>query len=523
MTQLQDMEALRLAAEAQLKHRCSVAEASAKDAVLLLHELQVHQVELEMQNIALLDTRDELEAALASYTALYDFAPVGYFSLDQHGAIRQLNLAGAKLLGSNRLTLLGRVFASHVDKPDHAVFAETLALAASSDVHANCDIALTCQSPSARQVFVHIEIAPGTGEEPLHVVATDVTAAKQATADLNQQKETLRSILETTPDLVYSVDRQYRLLFINRVPAGLSMAEALNTDITDYVAPEQRQRVRNILRQVFETGVDGRFEVVARGEDDRPTWYETVVAPVFNGAEVVNATLLSRDITERIEGERRFKALSLRLVEAQEAARRDLTSMLHDRTSANLAALGINLDITEMALQTRDWSVIAERMGDNRALLDDTVASVREICTELRPPALDYAGLAPALESYTSQYAKRTGIAVRLDLSDQAVKLTPEIESTLFRIVQEALTNVAKHAAAKTVSVRLKLDRQPLRLIVADDGCGFDPLQPGDQGGLGIITMGEMAEFIGSRLTLQTSPGNGVRISVDIPLTELPV
>jgi two-component system CheB/CheR fusion protein len=161
-------------------------------------------------------------------------------------------------------------------------------------------------------------------------------------------------------------------------------------------------------------------------------------------------------------------------------------------------------------------------MGDNRALVEDTSASIREICAELRPPALDYAGLLPAIESYANLFARRTGIAIQINNTGHEEKLTPEIKSNLFRIVQEALTNVAKHAEASMINIELALDGPLLRLSVSDDGSGFE-LARLDSHGLGIINMREMAEFSGGSFYLASTPGGGTRISVELPIAEKPV
>ena len=399
MSRAKDMEALRTAAELHLQHRCELAEVAAADSLKLLSELQVHQIELEMQNNELIETREKLESALARYTELYDFAPVGYFTLDRGGAIRQLNLAGARLLDKNRSVLIGRLFSSFVAGGYKIAFADVLHRAAAGEVQQSCEIALVQSSRIQRQLFVHIEIAP-------------------------------------------------------------------------------------------------------------------VIADAMMRAVVV-------DITDRIEAEQRLKGMSLRLLGAQEEARRQLASELHDRSSANLAALGINLDVTEIALKSRDWQEIGVRMSDNRALVQDTQSSIREICTELRPPALDYAGLAPAIEAYASQFSHRTGIGVDLDCKGAGMKLPDHIESTLFRIVQEALTNIAKHAQARNVQVQLCLESQPLCLNVVDDGRGFDPGKLRAAQGLGIINMREMAEFTGGSFNLDSKPGGGTRIHVELaPRTE---
>ena len=235
-----------------------------------------------------------------------------------------------------------------------------------------------------------------------------------------------------------------------------------------------------------------------------------------------------QDITERRTSEQersnsvqRLALLSQHLVAVQEEARRRLAGELHDRTSPNLAAVGINLEVATMALQAHDWAEIGERIADNRALIEDTAASIREICADLRPPALDHAGLLPALEAYASQYFRRTGIAVTLDCVGRDTKLSRAKESILFRIFQEALTNIAKHAEARSISVELSLDDQMLRMSMSDDGHGFDPEAAAESRGLGLINMREMAEFSGGTFALLASPGQGVRIQVEIPTSEL--
>jgi PAS domain S-box-containing protein len=236
-----------------------------------------------------------------------------------------------------------------------------------------------------------------------------------------------------------------------------------------------------------------------------------------------------QDITERKESEQerseiaqRLALLSQHLVAFQEDTRRRLAGELHDRTSPNLAAVGINLEVAAMALQAHDWAEIGERMADNRALIEDTAASIREICADLRPPALDHAGLLPALESYASQYSHRTGIAVTLDCVGRDTKLSRDKESIMFRIFQEALTNTAKHAEATSIKVEVSLDEHFLRLSVSDDGRGFNPETAAESSGLGLINMREMAEFSGGAFALLASPGHGARIQVEIPTLETP-
>ena len=231
-----------------------------------------------------------------------------------------------------------------------------------------------------------------------------------------------------------------------------------------------------------------------------------------------------QDISERVAAEReragnvhRMAMLSHKLVAIQESTRRRLAQELHDRTSPNLAAIAINLESAALALRECDWKLVGDRMADNRGLLEDTAVGIREICADLRPPALDYAGLVAAVEAYVGQFAWRTGIAVAFEYARDATRPPGEVESILFRIVQEALTNVAKHAQATRASVNLAIDNAMIVLTVSDDGRGFAPDQLFGNAGLGLISMREMAEFLGGTFDIQSSPDGGTRVRASIP------
>ena len=217
--------------------------------------------------------------------------------------------------------------------------------------------------------------------------------------------------------------------------------------------------------------------------------------------------------TERSEQEKRFRTLSRRLVEVQEAERRKLSTELHDRISPGLAAIQINLNMLNHLLSTRGTEDARALLDDTAGLIADTTVSIREISSNLRPTVLDDGGLLPALAGYAQQFMQRTGIVVHLQTQDATSAPTPAVQSSLFRIVQEALTNCAKHAEAKNVTIRLSTDSHRVSLMIADDGVGFD-FERQSIPGLGLMTMRERAEFAGGSFSLETKPGQGTRIQV---------
>jgi PAS domain S-box-containing protein len=228
-----------------------------------------------------------------------------------------------------------------------------------------------------------------------------------------------------------------------------------------------------------------------------------------------------RDITERkrlelerAEAERQFRLLSSRLMEVQEAERRQLSAELHDRTSPQLAAIQINLTMLTNLLAAQETEDIRAVLDDTVHLIDDTTVGIREISANLRPAVLDDAGLLPALTAYAQQFSQRTGIVVHLHTDGATAPLPPAAQSSLFRIVQEALTNCVKHAKATHVTIELRTGgAQQVSLTVADDGVGFDADSQSSRG-LGLLTMRERAEFMGGRFALTSTPGQGTRITV---------
>jgi signal transduction histidine kinase len=214
----------------------------------------------------------------------------------------------------------------------------------------------------------------------------------------------------------------------------------------------------------------------------------------------------------------RLAELSRRVVSVQEEERRRLASELHDRTAANLAT--INLNLKSIARSVPVHSADADAlMEETRELLADTVVSIREFCGDLRPSILDYAGLQQALENFVDRFKRRTGLLGEVDHAGFTGRCPPEIESVLFRIVQEALLNCTKHAQAHMVRVVLRGDSRHLTLTVEDDGVGFDQSAlalAGSNAGSGLLNMKERAAFAGGSLSIESGPGRGTRITVEI-------
>jgi signal transduction histidine kinase len=216
------------------------------------------------------------------------------------------------------------------------------------------------------------------------------------------------------------------------------------------------------------------------------------------------------------ELEERVRELSLRLIDAQERERRKVGRDLHDRVGGSLTLLKL------AAHKARQVPVekIGEALAEIEKIADEIYEEVRTLSYALKPDMLDDLGLVEMLPAHFEQYTDRCGIKVDFRHTGLEKRLPPEIEITVFRIIQEALLNVARHAGVSEVSVRLACRGGALHLEIEDDGCGFDPARV-DQPSSGISDMQDRAYLAGGMVTVDSSPGAGTCVSCQLPITPL--
>ena len=223
------------------------------------------------------------------------------------------------------------------------------------------------------------------------------------------------------------------------------------------------------------------------------------------------AESLAQHEAERTQTEATLQRLSRSLLEAQESERRVIARELHDELGQSLQAIKINVQTAQRQPQQS-----AERLADSIGLLDHAIQQVRTLSVDLRPSLLDDLGLVAALEWYVDRQAQRVGFVGRFVAEPHELRLNPTVETTCFRIVQEALTNVARHAKAQHVWVELRQHEEEVRLTIRDDGAGFDVRAAHDRavhgGSFGLLGMRERAELAGGVLTIQSTPTQGTEI-----------
>lgn len=214
---------------------------------------------------------------------------------------------------------------------------------------------------------------------------------------------------------------------------------------------------------------------------------------------------------------RRLRDIAARALNATEEERKRIARELHDGTAQTLAALRVRLRVARSAEDAETQSALLERIS---ADLGEATEEIRRIAQGLRPPALDMLGLAPAIESCARSVGDTTGLELETEITGVEDLLAPEAELALYRIVQEALSNVARHSSARTVRVRLGPVGRAVSVSIEDDGRGFAVRDEMSNRGLGLFGMQERAAYVGGTVEIESEPGRGTRIRATIPVVE---
>ena len=221
------------------------------------------------------------------------------------------------------------------------------------------------------------------------------------------------------------------------------------------------------------------------------------------------------------ERNRELQALSERAIDAQEEERGAIAQSLHDDTGQALSMLIIHLDRIDERIQP-DQKNLKIQVADARALASNSLTELRRILSGLRPAILDDLGLVPAIRWYARTNLEGIGVNVVVKAPSVPLELSPAITTTLFRIVQEAVNNIVRHAGAGSVTIVLQLNGESIQLRVEDDGCGFDPNDASRDAvelqRLGLLGIRERAELLGGEIQIESAPEKGTRLQVSIPL-----
>ncbi len=349
---------------------------------------------------------------------------------------------------------------------------------------------------------------------------------KQSEESLRRSEGLLRSVFGNASVILMATDRQgvITLLDGKELPdLGIRPKDAIGRPV-DEVAhlPVSCEDVQRALA--------GETFAIEKPLGEGTVFYSSF-SPLRDGAgQVIGMIAVATDITERRQAEEmsRRVAQAARVREAEEAERRRLARELHDQVGGNLGALSMSVGVVKALLPQmlkhanpeEALEILSAQLDSSLELVQQTSQSIRSVMADLRPAVLDEFGLAAALRWYGERLAARTELIVQVEGDDLQPRPEASVETELFRITQEALSNVVKHASASRVTISLTHEDGMLSLVIADDGVGFDPAQlpeATEHGGWGLGTMVERAEAAGGHLTVESQPGKGTQLSVRLP------
>ncbi len=326
-----------------------------------------------------------------------------------------------------------------------------------------------------------------------------------------------RFLVERSPDAIWSIDATGAFTFVNLTSEQLTGWRAEELIGRDYEMVHHESTDEEIHRQLALQREHPEQEILfrcnLRHRDGHPVPVEIHTIGLVADGRWAGALGTVRDTGRRDRMERELRAQATELAANRE--RTHLAQDLHDSVTQALFSMTLTARAAEMLLQT-DPAATAEKLGELRELAQDALAEMRALIFELRPGSLAEEGLVSALRKHVAAVQGRTGLPVVFE-ADEIVSVGPELEEALYRMCQEALHNIVKHAAARQIQIELRRDGGCVSLVVTDDGTGFDPTTASRGGHLGLAGIRARVERFGGRLTIESAPGTGTRLEISVP------
>jgi PAS domain S-box-containing protein len=359
-------------------------------------------------------------------------------------------------------------------------------------------------------------------------IAEDITERKQAEQELRKSEERYRDLVENARDVIYTTDLEGTYTSVNKAGEqllGYTREEALKLSPADVIAPEYLAKARQMLARKLAGESETVYELEAVRKDGRRVTIELNTRLVYRDNVPVGVQGIGRDVTERKRAEERLRksneklrALAARLQAVREEESIKIAREIHDELGGGLTGLKMDVSWIERRMPGVGDEAIRQKLRSMSELIDETIQKVRNISTELRPSVLDDLGLAAAIEWQAREFQRRTEIECVITSLDEEVALSAEKSTAVFRIFQEVLTNVARHARATRVEISMEKRDGDLVLKVCDDGRGIRESDISDTRSLGLLGMRERAVVFGGVVEIEGARGRGTTVTVRIPL-----
>lgn len=434
--------------------------------------------------------------------------------------------AASRVIGYPPDHLIGQRLDDLAHPDDLSSVLSTFALA--RDTREDSSTVFRCRAPDQQwrwcEVMCRGVLDESTGTEEIHATIRDVTRYKQIENAIERVAKEWRGTFDSAQDAILMLDRRANIIRVN-----LSTLRLLECEFKELIGRPLAEVTRDRLqlddpfqvRQVW----SGRSQVRTDLElEKKSIWLRSTVDPIMtDDGRLEGAVVFIANITSEKHAEIRLKKtleevreLSSHLQTVREEERRSIAREVHDELGHTLTALKMDIAWLVKRIPDDDGE-IHSRGAELTGLVDQTISSMRRIVSRLRPPVLDDLGLDAALEWLASDFQRYSGVETEITLSDLPNRFRGAKASCIFRIVQEALTNVSKHAAASHVSIHGKMDGDSYRLVVRDDGQGFEFGGEAHRTGFGLLGIAERARELEGEMAMDTQPGKGAALVITFP------
>lgn len=477
--------------------------------------------------------RDEIEHArnrLDIAWKIFDATPVGMVMVDHDGRYTRVNQAMCEFTGYSESELLGRHY-SEITHPDDTLQKTWMANSAVDPHSPAVLIEKRYLKKNGEALWAMLVALPVFGREGKLLSwvgqVLDIDRIKRVEQALRVTEERFRGIFENANTGMAVVDKAGRIVCFNDAFQRLLGHDAdvlRQMHFDDFGLADDGVSATTFFDEILRgRGDKYRIEKRWAAGNDRIIWVDLGISATRNErGEVMSFIAVVGDITERkksalalADSKRKLRALASYQEGLLELERKHIAREVHDEMGQLLTAL--KMDISLMRLRFGQDPGLLVMIDGMRSLVERTINVVRQVASNLRPAVLDH-GLLPAIEWLAEDFSKRSAIACRIAGGQRAIDL-PETHSTaVFRVVQESLTNVARHALAREVVISVRRSGKQLQVVVTDDGKGFDTVAVGKARGFGLFGMRERILALGGTLRIKSAPGQGTAVSIRLPL-----
>jgi len=381
--------------------------------------------------------------------------------------------------------------------------------------------------PIEASISQHVE----DGRKILTVILRDVTERVRSEILLARSEARLRGIVDSAMDAIITVDGQQKIVLFNAAAEtmfGCPQDEAIGGPLAWFIPDRFRHAHLAHVSAFAATGVTSRRMggsrvVMGLRRDGTEFPIDASISQLADGGATF-FTVILRDVSERAaaldalaQSREELRDLASAASSAREQEQTRIARELHDELAQSLSALKMDLQLIRHGLPAID-AAVGRRLDRMETQVDATIAAMRRIAADLRPLALDDLGLVPAVESLVHEFERRNAVSCELAIADHGLVLPAAHATAVFRIVQECLTNVAKHARASQVEVVIGSDASAVTVSVQDDGVGFTTTKPRNAHSFGLLGVRERTYLLGGALRITSAPGEGTEIEARLPM-----